>query len=90
MHMLRFRLAQLTIPLLRRLPRGYGFAYKLLLGPYLSSYRADPFLAARIGRRRFRVLWDAQRAAYFIVDLADWGGDRITSSVVTTTAKYLC
>jgi len=71
-HMLRFRLAQLTIPLLRHLPRGYARAYKLVLGSYLSSWKADPYLAAHIRRRRFRVHWDSQRKAYFIVDLADW------------------
>lgn len=71
MNMLRFHLAELMIPLVRRLPRGRWSAYKLLLGPALSTYGAGPFLAAHLGKRRFRIFRDTQRQAYFIVDLVD-------------------
>lgn len=69
---LRFETVALLRPLLARLPRGYGKAYRLLLGPVCSTYRGDALLKAQL-RQRLRIFYDRRLACHVLADVGDAG-----------------
>jgi FkbM family methyltransferase len=68
----RFECAALLRPLLYRLPRGYGLAYRLLLGPMCSTYRGDALLKDKLSSR-YRVFYDRHLACNVLADVGDAG-----------------
>jgi FkbM family methyltransferase len=69
---LRFELAARMRPLLSRLPRGYGLAYRVLLGPIASTYRGDTLLKQRV-KPRIRAFHDRRLDCLVVADVGDAG-----------------
>lgn len=69
---LRFESVALLRPLLARLPRGYGKAYRLLLGPICSTYRGDALLKAQL-KQRLRIFYDRRLSCHVLADVGDAG-----------------
>ena len=70
--MARLEIAVALRPLLARLPRGWGAAYRWILGPVGSTYRGDDFFKAHL-RRRHRVFYDRHLRCRVLADLGDAG-----------------
>jgi FkbM family methyltransferase len=66
----RFETACLLRPLLTRLPRAYGLAYRMILGPVGSSYHGDPLFKKKLARRH-RVFFDRHLGCYMVADVGD-------------------
>lgn len=70
MELARLRLACLMRPILWRLPRGYGKAYRYLLGEAEGESRYDSYLK-QILKRRHRVFYDRHIGCYVLADVGD-------------------
>lgn len=66
----RLRLACLMRPILWRLPRGYGKAYRYLLGEDGSTYRGDAYFKENL-KRRHRIFYDHHLDCYVLADVGD-------------------
>lgn len=66
----RLRLAGLMRPILWRLPRGYGMAYRCLLGKAGSSGEGDRFYKQHL-KNRHRIFRDRHLDCYVLADLGD-------------------
>jgi FkbM family methyltransferase len=70
--LLRLSAGRLMRPVLWRLPRGYGLAYRYVLGPVGSSHLGDPLFKQKV-HHRHRIFYDRHLECYVQADVGDAG-----------------
>jgi FkbM family methyltransferase len=70
--LIRLDIGRLMRPILWRLPRGYGLASRVVLGPVGSTYLGDPLFKQKL-RRRHRIFYDRHLKCYVQADVGDAG-----------------
>jgi FkbM family methyltransferase len=75
LEVVRFELASRLRPILSLMPRGYGWAYRWLLGPTGSTYHGDALLKAKLSSR-LRIFRDRHLQCHVIADVGDAGSRR--------------
>ena len=72
LELMRLSAGRLMRPILWWLPRGYGLAYRCVLGPIGSSYLGDPLFKQKV-HHRHRIFYDRHLECYVQADVGDAG-----------------
>jgi FkbM family methyltransferase len=72
LELMRLTAGRLMRPALWRLPRGYGLAYRCIMGPIGSSYLGDPLFKQKL-HFRHRIFYDRHLKCYVQADVGDAG-----------------